>query len=57
MTKTKINISRLKDFALAKLPKDWVVRGLILSEENEMDVDVFLVRLPVYLKLLGRVER
>lgn len=58
MSKAKINIRRLKDFAFTKLPKDWILREIILSEEeNELDIDVFLIRLPVWLKLLGRVER
>ena len=52
MSKGKIDISRLKKFAIESLPKDWALREVLLSEESdELDIHVFLARLPVYLKL------
>jgi hypothetical protein len=51
MSKTKISIRKLKDFAFAQLPKDWPLREILLSEEDELDIYVFLARLPVWLKL------
>lgn len=46
-----VDINRLKKFAFNKLPKDWPIREILLSENDELDVSVFLARLPVWLKL------
>ena len=46
-----VDISRLKKFAFNNLPKDWPLREILLSENDELDVSVFLARLPVWLKL------
>lgn len=51
MPETKVNLSRLKTFALEKLPKDWPLREILLAENEEIDVSTFLARLPLYLKL------
>lgn len=51
MSKTKINIRRLKDFAFTQLPKDWPLREILLSEEDELAIQIFLARLPVWLRL------
>ena len=56
MSKTKISIRKLKDFAFTQLPKDWALREILLSEQDALDIYVFLARLPVWLKLL-KVER
>ena len=51
MPEAKINIRRLKDFAFTRLPKDWALREILLSEEDELDIHIFVARLPVWLKL------
>ena len=51
MPKIKVNIRKLKSFAFAQLPKDCVLREILISEEDELDVSIFLARLPVWLKL------
>lgn len=51
MTKTKVNIQKLKNFAFKRLPKPFALRDILLSEENELEVSVLLARLPLYLKL------
>jgi hypothetical protein len=47
----KIDIRRLKEFVLKEIPKDWVLRSLILSEKDEMDVHDFVVKMDYWLKL------
>ncbi len=51
MSKTKISIRKLKDFAFTQLPKDWPLREILLSENDELEVSVFLARLPVWLRV------
>jgi hypothetical protein len=51
MSKIKVNMCRLKNFASEKLPKNWLLYDIILSEKDEMDVNIFLARLPVWLRL------
>jgi hypothetical protein len=46
-----ISIRKLKDYAFTQLPKDLVLREILLTESDEMDVATFLARLPVYLRL------
>lgn len=50
MSKTKINIRRLKKFAFNELP-DGALRQVLLIERDELECSVFLNRLPVWLKL------
>jgi len=51
MTKT-VNIRRLKDFALNEMPKDWILRELLLSEhKEELDALEFVTKAEVWLKL------
>jgi hypothetical protein len=50
MSRARVNIKPLKDFAFNCLPKG-ALRTLLISEENELDVSVFLARLPYWLKL------
>jgi hypothetical protein len=47
----KIDIRRLKEFVLKEIPKDWVLRSLILSEKDEMDVHDLVVKMDYWLKL------
>lgn len=57
MSKTKVNIEKLKEFALYELPKHWPLRNIILSEkEDELNIDVFLARLPILLRLSRFLE-
>ena len=46
-----IEIRRLKDFAL-KLPPNSPLRVVLLLEDDELDVQTFLARMPVWLRLL-----
>jgi len=48
---TMVNIKKLKEFALEKLPKNSALREILISEEDKMDITVFLARLPLWLKL------
>lgn len=51
MIKTKINIKKLKEFALTELPKDWPLREILLAENSELEVSTFSERLRVWLQL------
>ncbi len=48
---SKIRTQRLKEFALAQLPKNWALRDILLVQKDEISVHKFLARLPVWLKL------
>lgn len=50
-----IDTSRLKDFAIDRLPHGSVLREVLITQESQMDVRTFLARLPLYLRL-SRVE-
>ena len=47
----KVNIRGLKAFVL-KLPKNSRLRDLILAEDDEIDVQEFLSKMDLWLKLL-----
>lgn len=49
--KTELNIQRLKEFALTKLPRDSTLREILLAETKEIDISTFLARLPIWLRL------
>lgn len=49
--KTELNIQRLKEFALTKLPRDSALREILLAETKEIDISTFLARLPIWLRL------
>ena len=51
MSKSKIDIRRLKDFAFTKLPRDSALRDILLAETEEIDVFTFLALVPIWLKL------
>jgi hypothetical protein len=51
MPSSIVNIKKLKEFAIHKLPKNSVLRDILISEEDELDINIFLARLPVWLKL------
>jgi hypothetical protein len=46
-----VDVRRLKDFALT-LPKGSSLKDLLVSEDDELDVREFLVKMGVWLKLL-----
>ncbi|MBS7658123.1 MAG: hypothetical protein ABIM42_08505 [candidate division WOR-3 bacterium] len=41
----------LKDFALNNLPKGSVLREVLLMEKDELEVNEFLIKMDVWLKL------
>jgi hypothetical protein len=51
MPKTKINITKLKNFAYTQLPQDSILREILLLESTEIDTSTFLARLPIWLQL------
>jgi hypothetical protein len=51
MSKTKINMRKLKEFAFSELPRSWILREIILSERDELDVFEFIVKVEIWLKL------
>ena len=53
--KKLVNISKLKNFAISKLPFGSPLREVLVSEDRELDVNTFLARLPLYLRL-SRLE-
>lgn len=50
MTK-KLDIRRLKNFAFNELPKEWMLRDILLSEHDELEVFDFIVKAEIWLKL------
>jgi len=46
-----VNIRNLKEFATKQLPKDSALREVLLKEPEEIEVNEFLARLPLYLQL------
>jgi len=48
----RVRITRLKDFAVNSLPKDSRLREVILNERDELDVNEFVAKIDVWLKLL-----
>jgi len=48
----KLDMRRLKDFAMRNLPEDSKLRILILSEKDELDAKEFIAKLGIWLKLL-----
>jgi hypothetical protein len=51
-----ISTSGLRRFALEKLPKESVLREIILLEEKELTTEQFLSKLPIWLRLLDHGE-
>lgn len=47
----KVDIRKLKSFAYGKLPRNLPIREILLLEEDELDVQVFLARLSIWLQL------
>lgn len=52
MTKTEsINITKLREYAFTQLPRDSALREVLLAEDGEIDVSIFLARVSVWLRL------
>lgn len=51
----KVAIRRLKEFALS-LPHDHPLRDVLLAEDDELGVQIFLSRIPLWLRL-ARISR
>lgn len=49
-----VNLQRLKSHAYERLPINSVLRELILSENDYMEAEEFLIKLDIYLKLMRR---
>jgi len=47
-----LKTSRLKEFAISALPEGSALRNVLLSERDEVDVDEFIVKIDIWLKLL-----
>lgn len=51
MIKGKVNIRPLKDFASEILPKDWVLKHILLTELDQLDGSEFCAKVDLWLKL------
>lgn len=51
----RVDIKPLKVFALEKLPKNCVLRNVMLTDKELLDVDEFLAKMEIWLKLLREV--
>jgi hypothetical protein len=52
----KVNLGRLKRFALESLPDRSILRALLLEEPDELSLDIFLAKLDIWLRL-SRIEK
>ena len=48
----KVNIKKMKEFALSSLPEGSVLKRILLSEKEEVDAYEFVVKVSVWLELL-----
>jgi hypothetical protein len=53
-TSNRIDLRKLKTFAIEKLPIKSPLRDVLLSERDEMQTEEFIHKLSVWLKLCGR---
>lgn len=51
-TDRRVDISRLKGFALRQLPQGSQLRELMMSESDEMAAEELLVKMGIWLRLL-----
>jgi len=51
VSRIKVDIRRLQKFAFSELPRNSVLRNILLAEAREVEVSTFLERLPVWLQL------
>jgi len=52
LASTKIDIKKLKHFAYCSVPGSRPLYQIMLLEEDTMEIEVFLSRLPLWLKLI-----
>lgn len=52
-TEIKVSMIELKKMSREKMPSDWMLREILLSEPDELPASTFVARLPLYLKLLS----
>jgi hypothetical protein len=55
--RNKINMKPIKAFAFEKIPETWILREILLCEDDQLNVEVFLARLPIWLRLTKPVEK
>ena len=55
LSQTYVSMQSLKQFAQEKLP-DSALKEILMSEGDEISAQEFIAKLPIYLKLLKRVE-
>jgi len=51
--KRKVNIVNFKRYMTEKIPINSKLKGIILAERDELEVEVFLAKMDVWLKLLA----
>ena len=51
--RNNINIKSLKEFAVKELPVDSPLREVLISEPDIVEVNEFLAKLPIYLRLVS----
>ena len=49
-------IKALKAFALEKFPTDCALRDVLLAERDKLDVNEFLAKMDIWMKLLRRAR-
>lgn len=54
MSQPKVNIQRLKDFAFKEIPRDNVLRELLLSERDELETTELTSKIDIWLRLLRK---
>jgi hypothetical protein len=52
----KVDIRPLKKFAIEQLPKDSSLYHILLSEKDTMDIDEFICKVEIYLKLASNLK-
>lgn len=48
----KLDFRPLKLFARERLPRDWALREILLTEKDEIEVTEFIAKLDVWFRLL-----
>lgn len=54
--RAKVDIKALKAFALEKFPRDCALRDVLLAERDKLDVNEFLAKMDIWIKLLRRAR-
>jgi hypothetical protein len=57
MAQPKVNIQRLKDFAFKEIPRDNLLREILLSERDELEITEFASKIDIWLRLLRRTHK